>query len=188
MSRYLYRQRQVVADYEALLGAEMPDLLREIIMKRPSHLPLSVQLRGDSERPGKGESIDAKDVAESFAADCYNLMSSDQGRIRCYERLVDATPIDRPNLQWLEVGPGSDACLAKMVLARRHTATYVGVEVNRAAFKAAKRLLAPHPNASVIQGFIDERFTKFPVHLSSRGIPHQQELAGNSILKQCKPL
>jgi len=60
--------------------------------------------------------------------------------------------------RWLEVGPGADACLSKLLLEAHPAAHYWGVEVNKAAFKSSSLALKRFPNAVVINGVVDDNF------------------------------
>lgn len=57
---------------------------------------------------------------------------------------------------WLEVGPGSNACLAHILLEMRPEMDYLGIEVNRTALRAAKKSLQMYRNASVTYGFVGQ--------------------------------
>jgi hypothetical protein len=148
MSRYRKSQRMAILQYESLY--KLSSFIKELILNRPSHLPLCLK------QPEEKEQINAKSVAQSFSNSCYQLMSQDVERNKCYQKWIDMNHTS--TTKWLEIGPGSEACLSLMVLKNNPNAVYHGIEVNKEALKHAKRILSPFPNATMQQGFLDEKF------------------------------
>jgi len=150
--RYSSSQGILISHYEK--KNHIPLFIRNIITNRPSYIPLYVQLSGDKD-------YSTKSIAESFDTQNYNDMSRDKTRVEFYNSVIKDVYTDKS--KWLEVGPGSDICLSKLLLESRPDAFYFGVEVNKAAYKKVKSLLRPYKNASVFNGFVDRQtFTKFP--------------------------
>ena len=149
MSRYSKSQRMAIAQYQLICGSNLPSLIKELILTRPSHLPLCLKQPDCEEQ-------DAKTVAESFSTSCYQLMTQDTERNKCYQQWIDR--IHTPESKWLEIGPGTDACLSLMLLENHPDTFYHGIEVNKEALKRAKQILTPFKNATLQQGFLDEKF------------------------------
>lgn len=150
--RYSTSQGILISHYEKT--KKLPFFIKSIITNRPMYLPLYVQLSGDEE-------YSTKSIAESFDTQNYRDMANDKTRVEFYNSAIKESYT--AGSRWLEVGPGSDVCLSKLLLESRPEAFYFGVEVNKTAYKKAKSLLQPYKNASVFNGFVDRQtFTKFP--------------------------
>jgi len=162
MTRYVRAQRQVLAMFQQAIGSSsrVPDLIANVILRRPSCLPLAVQcVHIDS--PAASTSTSTRSVAEGFTSEAYASMTKDVHRNACYQAWIDSAR--QPGHGWLEIGPGSDACLALMVLAAHPDTSYCGIEVNKTAAHQASKRLRSYRRARIVRGFIDEHFKALPL-------------------------
>jgi len=150
MAKYAKAQHLVMAEYN-----KMPDsslFIKKIILDRPSHLPLKIQL------PNINTS-DTKSVAQSFEQSCYDLMTNDVNRTDSYRKWINDILLENNSDVWLEIGPGSNATLSLILLKQCPSAKYIGVEINKTAYLSAKKILKNYPNVQILNEFIDENFS-----------------------------
>lgn len=148
MARYVQSQRAVIKEYEKV--GHIPYLIREIITKRPNYLPMDVKLVKPVKAKNKVDT--AREIAESFTQSCYDNMSKDSKRVQAYKSWINSEY--QPNMYYLEIGPGANACLALLLLVPHPKAHYVGIEINKDALHGARRTLKDYENAKVFQGFV----------------------------------
>lgn len=105
-----------------------------------------------------------KNVAESFDSNCYRLMTSDTIRNKCYKLWIESCC--KEELNWLEIGPGNDIALSKLLLDNYQYKNYYGIEVNKKAYTNAKKLLSKYKNTNICLGYLDEKYTNFPKQIN----------------------
>lgn len=152
MTKYNKAQRSLILAYEKL--APLPDFIRKIILLRPSYNPLIVQLPVEL-------TVNTRLIAEEFDLDSYRSMTNDEERCAFYKRMI-IDVIQGDTQKWLEIGPGADTCLSKILLCTYPDVFYWGVEVNKYALKKARKAIQEYKNASVHYGFIDENYRDLP--------------------------
>jgi len=81
MSKYKKSQQFVIRHFETHTKQNLPELLKCVIMQRPSHLPVSIQVITTD--PSLATIITTRTVAESFSPSCYQLMTNDARRVDC---------------------------------------------------------------------------------------------------------
>lgn len=157
MQRYSRSQKKVISEYNS--DKLLPEFIRQIILRRPLHIPLKIQLQGTS--------VDTKDIAKSFEQSCYDLMSNDHNRTNSYAKwILDVCEnFDKGNTEnkyWFEIGPGSNVTLGLILLSKFPNANYNCVEINELAYRKCKKILQNYPNAYVSKNFVDNKFYKSP--------------------------
>ena len=160
MSKYNRKQQIIInlLDNIARLnsGHPIPALIKQIILERPIYLPMFIQ------RVDVSNTTNTRSVAESFNSRCYQSMTNDHQRVSTYKQWIDHT-WNSNDQRWLEIGPGTDICLGKLLLDDHQDTYYTGIEINDQAYKSASMKLQKYKNASIHKGFLNESFNKLPV-------------------------
>lgn len=163
MAKY-YKKQQIainVLENKSLIYSKhtLPLLIKDIILQRPNYLPLYIQIYE--------EHVNTKIVADTFSLECYNLMTNDKERVIAYNKWIDYTwnqlnqlnqlnQVNQRQQRWLEIGPGNDICLSKLLLEPHNDVFYVGIETNKIAYKNAFKKLQKYKNAHIQNGFVNE--------------------------------
>lgn len=141
-------------------------LIQEIILNRSKCIPLQVDIL-------VGDKISTQIVADSFVQSCYTLMTTDINRTNTYKLWIESTngethykDKDQSDI-WLEIGPGSDACLAKIALDTYPGIEYIGIETNKFAYASAKKKLQNYSNVKLMKAYVDQNFTRSNIQSKS---------------------